>query len=107
MLRCNLRDLFWLTLVAALGCACWMQWRGRRASELRADRLQAELLSEQASHKAFTALFEERERFIKDLHAQILGLLRDTTDRGIVDPEIFRDMQPAPLPLPPKQPPLP
>jgi hypothetical protein len=86
---------------------CWVHWRGRHAAELNMNRLQAELLSEQASHKAFTALFEERERFIKDLHAQTLGLLRDTTNRGIVDPGIFRDMQPTPLPPPPKQPPLP
>lgn len=48
MLRFTLRDLFWLTVVAAILCGWWLEWRGHVLAQQRdAETIQALALQAQ------------------------------------------------------------
>jgi hypothetical protein len=51
MFRFSIRDVLWLTLLAALGTAWWLQWRGQMLQRQR-DAATISLLKEQATQRS-------------------------------------------------------
>ena len=86
MFRFTIRDVLWLTVVVAIVCAWWIEWRRERLANQRIEVLESEVEQSRFVAKSLYDDLDRIERALPSYDAQIIW---------------SRDMRPTLQPLPP------